>query len=357
MLSNIWKFIRKGINYLLGLFSNDMGIDLGTATTLVYIKGEGVVLCEPSVVALHKETGHVLAVGEEAKRMLGRTPGNIIAVRPMKDGVISDFEVTEAMLKYFIKKVHRRRVLVSPAMVVAIPSGITEVEKRAVRDSAIRAGARSVDLIEEPKAAAVGAGLPVEDPAGNMIIDVGGGTTEMAVLSLGGIVCSQSIRIAGDEMDAAIVDYLGKNYNLLIGERTAEEIKIRIGSAYPLDEELNMDVRGRDLISGLPKTITITSVEIREALQGPVRAIVEASKVTLEHTPPELASDLIDRGIVMAGGGSMLRGLDKLISEETGLPVHIADDPLTAVVLGTGQTLDMPARLRRGLVVPTRFET
>lgn len=357
MLSNIWKFIRKGINYLLGLFSNDMGIDLGTATTLVYIKGEGVVLCEPSVVALHKETGHVLAVGEEAKRMLGRTPGNIIAVRPMKDGVISDFEVTEAMLKYFIKKVHRRRVLVSPAMVVAIPSGITEVEKRAVRDSAIRAGARSVDLIEEPKAAAVGAGLPVEDPAGNMIIDVGGGTTEMAVLSLGGIVCSQSIRIAGDEMDAAIVDYLGKNYNLLIGERTAEEIKIRIGSAYPLDEELNMDVRGRDLISGLPKTITITSVEIREALQGPVRAIVEASKVTLEHTPPELASDLIDRGIVMAGGGSMLRGLDKLISEETGLPVHIADDPLTAVVLGTGQTLDMPVRLRRGLVVPTRFET
>ena len=258
MWSNLWKFIRRGINYVLGLFSNDMGIDLGTDTTLVYIKGEGVVLCEPSVVALHKETGQVLAVGEEAKRMLGRTPGNIIAVRPMKDGVISDFEVTEAMLKYFIKKVHRRRVLVSPAMVVAVPSGITEVEKRAVRDSAIRAGARSVDLIEEPKAAAVGAGLPVEDPAGNMIIDVGGGTTEMAVLSLGGIVCSQSIRIAGDEMDSAIIDYLGKNYNLLIGERTAEEIKIRIGSAYPLDEELTMDVRGRDLISGLPKTITIT---------------------------------------------------------------------------------------------------
>lgn len=334
-----------------------MGIDLGTATTLVYVKGEGVVLCEPSVVALHKETGNVIAVGEEAKRMLGRTPGNIVAVRPMKDGVISDFEVTEAMLKYFIKKVHRRRVVVSPAMVVAVPSGITEVEKRAVKDSAIRAGARSVDLIEEPKAAAVGAGLPVEDPAGNMIIDIGGGTTEMAVLSLGGIVCSQSIRIAGDEMDVAIIDYLSKNYNLMIGERTAEEIKIRIGSAYPLDEELTMDVRGRDLISGLPKTITITSVEIREALQGPVRAIVEASKATLEHTPPELASDLIDRGIVMAGGGSMLRGLDKLISEETGLPVHIADDPLTAVVLGTGQTLDMPIRLRRGLVVPTRFET
>lgn len=357
MWSSSLKFFKRILNYLFGLFSNDMGIDLGTATTLVYVKGEGVVLCEPSVVALHKETGNVIAVGEEAKRMLGRTPGNIVAVRPMKDGVISDFEVTEAMLKYFIKKVHRRRVVVSPAMVVAVPSGITEVEKRAVKDSAIRAGARSVDLIEEPKAAAVGAGLPVEDPAGNMIIDIGGGTTEMAVLSLGGIVCSQSIRIAGDEMDVAIIDYLSKNYNLMIGERTAEEIKIRIGSAYPLDEELTMDVRGRDLISGLPKTITITSVEIREALQGPVRAIVEASKATLEHTPPELASDLIDRGIVMAGGGSMLRGLDKLISEETGLPVHIADDPLTAVVLGTGQTLDMPIRLRRGLVVPTRFET
>ncbi|MCX5681678.1 MAG: rod shape-determining protein [Candidatus Omnitrophica bacterium] len=356
MWEKIWKIGKKSVNYVLGLFSNDMGIDLGTATTLVYIKGEGVVLCEPSVVALHKETGQVIAVGEEAKRMLGRTPGNIIAVRPMKDGVISDFEITEAMLRYFIKKVHRRRVLVRPAMVVAVPSGITEVEKRAVKDSAERAGARSVDLIEEPKAAAVGAGLPVEDPAGNMIIDVGGGTTEIAVLSLGGIVCSQSIRIAGDEMDVAIIDYLGKNYNLMIGERTAEEVKIRIGSAYPLEEELTMDVRGRDLISGLPKTITITSVEIREALQGPVRAILEASKSTLEHTPPELASDLIDRGIVMAGGGSMLRGLDKLISEETGLPVHIADDPLTAVVLGTGQTLDMPARLRRGLVVPTRFE-
>jgi rod shape-determining protein MreB len=356
MWEKIWKIGKKLFNDFLGLFSNDMGIDLGTATTLVYIKGEGVVLCEPSVVALNKSTGQVIAVGEEAKRMLGRTPGNIVAVRPMKDGVISDFEITEAMLRYFIKKVHRRRVLVRPAMVVAIPSGITEVEKRAVKDSAERAGARSVDLIEEPKAAAVGAGLPVEDPAGNMIIDIGGGTTELAVLSLGGIVCSQSIRIAGDEMDDAIIDYLGKNYNLMIGERTAEEIKIRIGSAYPLDEELTMDVRGRDLISGLPKTITITSVEIREALQGPVRAIVEASKTTLEQTPPELASDLIDRGIVMAGGGAMLRGLDKLISEETGLPVHIADDPLTAVVLGTGQTLDMPARLRRGLVIPVRFE-
>ncbi|MDP8264395.1 MAG: rod shape-determining protein [Candidatus Aceula lacicola] len=356
MLQKFLKRTKKVVNYVLGLFSNDMGIDLGTATTLVYIKGQGVVLCEPSVVALHKETGQVLAVGEEAKRMLGRTPGSIVAVRPMRDGVISDFEITEAMLRYFIKKVHSRRVLVRPAMVVAIPSGITEVEKRAVKDSAERAGARSVDLIEEPKAAAVGAGLPVEDPAGNMILDIGGGTTEFAVLSLGGIVNSQSIRIAGDEMDTAIIDYLGKTYNLMIGERTAEEIKIRIGSAYPLDEELTMDVRGRDLISGLPKTITITSVEIREALQPPVRAIVDASKTTLEQTPPELAADLIDRGIVMAGGGSMLRGLDKLIAEETGLPVHIADDPLTAVVLGTGQTLDMPARLRRGLVVPAKID-
>lgn len=356
MLEKVFKMIKKTINYIFGLFSNDMGIDLGTATTLVYIKGEGIVLCEPSVVALHKETKQVLAVGEEAKRMLGRTPGNIVAIRPMKDGVISDFEITEAMLRYFIKKVHSRKVFVRPAMVVAIPSGITEVEKRAVKDSAEKAGARSVDLIEEPKAAAVGAGLPVEDPAGNMVVDIGGGTTEFAVISLGGIVYSESMRVAGDEMDEAIIEYLGKTYNLMIGERTAEEIKIRIGSAYSLDEELGMDVRGRDLISGLPKTIAITSIEIREALQGPVRLIVEGAKATLEHTPPELAADLIDRGIVMAGGGAMLRGLDRLIAEETGLPVHIADDPLTAVVLGTGQALDMPARLRRGLFVPTKID-
>jgi len=356
MLQKFLKFWKNAVNYVLGLFSNDIGIDLGTCTTLVYVKGEGVVLCEPSVVAIQKETGRPIAVGEEAKRMLGRTPGNIIAIRPMKDGVISDFEVTEAMLRYFINKVHKRRVLVRPAMVIAIPSGITEVEKRAVKDSAERAGARHVDLIEEPKAAAVGVGLPIEEPAGNMIIDIGGGTTELAVISLGGIVYSLSIRVAGDEMDAAIIEYMRKTYNLLIGERTAEEIKIRIGSAYPLEEELSMDVRGRDLIAGLPKTVTITSVEVREALQEPVRAIVEASKTTLEHTPPELSSDLIDRGIVMAGGGSLLRGLDKLIAEETGLPVHIADDPLTAVVLGTGQTLNMPAKLRRQLVVPKKID-
>ncbi len=356
MLQKILKTLRKYLNYILGLFSNDIGIDLGTATTLVYVKGEGVVLCEPSVVAIEKDTNRVIAVGEDAKKMLGRTPGNIIAIRPMKDGVISDFEVTEAMLRYFIRKVRRRRWQVSPAMVIAIPSGITAVEKRAVRDSAERAGARSVELIEEPKAAAIGVGLPVEEPAGNMIIDIGGGTTEFAVISLGGLVYAKSIRIAGDEMDDAVVEYLRKTYNLMIGERTAEEIKIRIGSAYPLEEELNMDVRGRDLISGLPKTVSVTSVEIREALQDPVQAIVDASKSTLEQTPPELAADLIDRGIVMAGGGSLLRGLDKRISEETGLPVHVADDPLTAVVMGTGHVLNMAPRLRRRMVVPTKLE-
>ncbi len=356
MLQKIIKTAKKIFNYILGLFSNDIGIDLGTATTLVFVKGEGVVLCEPSVVAIEKDTNRVMAVGEEAKKMLGRTPGNIVAIRPLKDGVISDFEITEAMLTYFKKKAQRRRFAISPAMVIAIPSGITAVEKRAVRDSAERAGARSVDLIEEPKAAAIGVGLPVAEAAGNMIIDVGGGTTEFAVISLGGLVYAKSIRIAGDEMDAAIIEYLRKTYNLMIGERTAEEIKIRIGSAYPLEEELSMDVRGRDLISGLPKTISITSVEVREALHDPVQAIVDASKSTLEHTPPELAADLIDRGIVMAGGGSLLRGLDKRIAEETGLPVHIADDPLTAVVLGTGQMLHMPPRLRRRIIVPAKLD-
>jgi len=356
MLQKISKILKKLFNYFLGLFSNDIGIDLGTATTLVYVKGEGVVLCEPSVVAIMKGTNKVLSVGEDAKKMLGRTPGNIIAIRPMKDGVISDFEVTEAMLKYFIKKVHKRKVLVRPSMVIAIPSGITAVEKRAVRDSAERAGARAVELIEEPKAAAIGVGLPVADAVGNMIIDVGGGTTEFAVISLGGLVYAKSIRIAGDEMDDAIIEYLRKTYNLMIGERTAEEIKIRIGSGYPLEEEINMDVRGRDLISGLPKTISITSVEIREALHDPVQAIVDASKSTLEQTPPELAADLIDHGIVMAGGGSLLRGLDRRIAEETGLPVHVADDPLTAVVLGTGQMLHMPAHLRRRIIVPSKLD-
>lgn len=355
MFQQLRKIFKRVVDSALGLISKDMGIDLGTANTLVYVKGEGVVLCEPSVVAIEKETNRVVAVGEEAKKMLGRTPGAIVAIRPMKDGVISDFEVTEAMLKYFIRKVQPRRFF-SPLIVIAIPSGITEVEKRAVMDSAVHAGARGVILIEEPKAAAIGVGLPVYEASGNMIIDIGGGTTEFAVISLGGIVYAKSIRIAGDELDMAIVEYLRKTYNLMIGERTAEEIKIRIGSAYPLEEELNMDVRGRDLIAGLPKTINITSVEIREALHDPVQAIVDASKSTLEHTPPELAADLIDHGIVMAGGGSLLRGLDKRIAEETGLPVHIADDPLTAVVMGTGETLNMPQHMRRRLTVQAKLD-
>jgi rod shape-determining protein MreB len=355
MFQQLRKLFKRVVDSALGLISKDMGIDLGTANTLVYVKGEGVVLCEPSVVAIEKDTNRVVAVGEEAKKMLGRTPGAIVAIRPMKDGVISDFEVTEAMLKYFIRKVQPRRFF-SPLIVIAIPSGITEVEKRAVMDSAIHAGARDVILIEEPKAAAIGVGLPVYEASGNMIIDIGGGTTEFAVISLGGIVYAKSIRIAGDELDMAIVEYLRKTYNLMIGERTAEEIKIRIGSAYPLEEELNMDVRGRDLIAGLPKTINITSVEIREALHDPVQAIVDASKSTLEHTPPELAADLIDHGIVMAGGGALLRGLDKRIAEETGLAVHIADDPLTAVVMGTGETLNMPPHMRRRLTVQAKLD-
>jgi rod shape-determining protein MreB len=345
---------KKSFNYILSLFSNDMGIDLGTATTLVYVKGEGVVLCEPSVVAIRKSTSKVEAVGEEAKRMLGRTPGNILAIRPMKDGVIADFEVTEAMLRYFIKKVHHRRVLVRPKIVIAIPSGITEVEKRAVKDSAERAGARDVFLIEEPIAAAIGVGLPIQEPLGNMIIDIGGGTTEIAVISLAGIVFSKSIRIGGDEMDEAIIEFLKKTYNLMVGERTAEEIKIKIGSAYPLEEEMSLEVKGRDLITGLPKTITVTSEEIREALQEPLRAILEITKISLERTPPELASDLIEHGIVMAGGGSLLRGLDKLISEETGLLVHVTDDPLTAVVKGTGMVLDN-MRLLQDVTVSIKF--
>ncbi len=347
---------KRIVNYLLGLFSNDMGIDLGTATTLVFVKGEGVVLCEPSVVAIERGTSHVLAVGEEAKRMLGRTPGNIIAIRPMKDGVIADFEITEAMLRYFIKKVHHRRVLVRPRIVIAIPSGITEVEKRAVKDSAERAGAREVFLIEEPIAAAIGVGLPIQEPVGNMIIDIGGGTTEIAVISLAGTVFSKSIRIGGDEMNEAIIEYLKKTYNLMVGERTAEDIKIKIGSAYPMEEEMNIEVRGRDLVAGLPKTVTITSEEVRESLQEPLRAIVEVTKISLERTPPELAADLIERGIVMAGGGSLLRGIDRLISEETGLPVHIAEDPVTAVVNGTGQVLSEIQYLKK-VTVSVKTET
>jgi len=347
--------IKKISSYIFDLLSNDIGIDLGTATTLVYVKGEGVVLCEPSVVAVERGTSHVLAVGEEAKRMLGRTPGNIIAIRPMRDGVITDFEITEAMLRHFIRKVRHRRFQIRPRIVIAIPSGITEVERRAVKESAERAGARDVFLIEEPVAAAIGVGLPIQEPIGNMIIDIGGGTTEMAVISLAGIVFSKSIRIGGDEMDEAIIEYLKKTYNLMIGERTAENIKIKIGSAYPLEEELTMEVKGRDLVAGLPKTVTIASEEIREALQEPLRAILEIAKVSLERTPPELAADLIEHGIVMAGGGSLLKGLDKLISEETGLPVHVADDPLTAVARGTGKVLDEIHYLKK-VTVPIKAE-
>jgi rod shape-determining protein MreB len=333
-------------NGLLGIFSNDIGIDLGTANTLVYVKGQGIVLREPSVVAVRSGTSQVLAVGDEAKRMLGRTPGNIVAVRPLKDGVIADFEMTESMLRHFITKVHNRK-WVRPRVVIAVPSGITEVEKRAVKESAAHAGAREVYLIEEPMAAAIGVGLPVQDAAGNMIIDIGGGTTEVALISLSGIVLSRSVRVAGDELDEAIAYYMKRAYNLMIGERTAEEIKIKIGSAYPVEKETSMEVKGRDLVAGLPKTLTITSQEVREALLEPISTIVESVRVTLERCPPELSADLVDRGLVLAGGGALLRGLDKLLQEETGLPVHVAEDPLSAVAEGTGRALNELKFLRQ----------
>ncbi len=329
------------ISGFLRLFSKDIGIDLGTANTLVYVRDHGIVLREPSVVAVQAGTNKVLAVGDEAKRMLGRTPANIVAVRPLKDGVIADFEVTEEMLRHFIRKVHggRRLFRPRPKVVIAVPSGITEVEKRAVKESALHAGADEVFLIEEPMAAAIGCGLPVQDAAGNMIVDIGGGTTEVALISLAGIVFSRSVRVAGDELDEAIIHYMKRAYNLMIGERTAEEIKIKIGSAYPIEKETTMDVKGRDLVAGLPKTITITSQEVREALLEPISIIVESVRVTLERCPPELSADLVDRGLVLAGGGALLRGLDRLISEETGLPVHVAEDPLSAVAEGTGRAL------------------
>jgi len=333
-------------NGLLGLFSNDIGIDLGTANTLVYVKDQGIVLREPSVVAVRSGTSQVLAVGDEAKRMLGRTPGNIVALRPLKDGVIADFEMTESMLRHFITKVHNRK-WVRPRVVIAVPSGITEVEKRAVKESAAHAGAREVYLIEEPMAAAIGVGLPVQDAAGNMIVDVGGGTTEVALISLSGIVFSRSVRVAGDELDEAIAGYMKRAYNLMIGERTAEEIKIKIGSAYPIDKETSMEVKGRDLVAGLPKTLAITSQEVREALLEPIATIVESVRVTLERCPPELSADLVDRGLVLAGGGALLRGLDRLLQEETGLPVHIAEDPLSAVAEGTGRALSEIKFLRQ----------
>lgn len=327
-------------NGILGRFSRDMGIDLGTANTLVHVRGRGILLREPSVVAIERDTKKVLAVGEEAKRMLGRTPGSIIAIRPLKDGVIADFDQTEKMISHFIQKVHRRGRLVAPRVVVGVPSGVTEVEERAVKEAARKAGAREAYLIEEPMAAAIGAGLPVAEPTGSMIVDIGGGTTEVAVISLSGIVTSRSIRVAGDEIDEAIVNYVRRTYNLYIGDRMAEEAKFEVGSAYASGQERTMEVRGRDLISGLPRSTIITSSEIREAIQDPINAIVEAVKVTLEGTPPELASDIYERGIVLAGGGALLEGLDKLLSRETSMPVHIATDPLSCVVIGTGRVLD-----------------
>ena len=332
------------LDKLLGLFSLDMGIDLGTANTLVCVRGEGIVLCEPSVVAVKRGTNQVLlngnAVGLVAKEMWGKTPENIVVIRPLKDGVIADFDITEAMLGYFIRKVHNRKWGVKPRVVISIPSGITAVEKRAVTNSAERAGARKVYLIQEPMAAGIGVGLPIQEPTANMIVDIGGGTTEVAVISLAGIVTSESLRIAGDEMDEAIKHYVKRTYNLLIGDQSAEKIKILLGSAHPLDEELSLEIKGVDSIAGLPRRAVINSVEIREALKEPVELIVNAIKVTLERTPPELAGDLVDNGMVMCGGGALLRGLDKVIMEETGIPVRIADDPLSAVAKGTAEILE-----------------
>ncbi len=335
---------------LLGIFSNDLAIDLGTANTLVYLKGKGVVVSEPSVVAVQKDgvgQKRVLAVGTEAKNMLGRTPGNIVAIRPMKDGVIADFDITEEMLRYFIRKIHDRKALVRPRIVICVPSGITQVEKRAVRESAESAGAREVYLIEEPMAAAIGAGLPITEASGNMIVDIGGGTTEVAVISLAGIVYANSVRVGGDKMDEAIVQYVKRKYNLLIGDRTAEAIKVGIGEAYPSQERRTFEVKGRDLVSGIPKTQEINSDEMREALSEPINAIVEAVRNALERTPPELAADIVDKGIVLAGGGALLKNLDILLREETGLPVVIAEDPLSCVVLGSGKVLDELGLLRQ----------
>ena len=335
------------VRSLFSMFSSDLAIDLGTANTLVYAKGKGIVVNEPSIVALNKNTGEVEAVGKEAKEMLGRTPGNIVAIKPMKDGVIADFKVTEKMLNYFIQKAHNRKMLVHPRIVIGVPSEITQVEKRAVMDSAYRAKASEVHLVEQAMVAAIGAGLPITEPSGNMVVDIGGGTTDIAVISLSGIVYSRSVRMAGNQMDEAIMNYLKRKYNLLIGERTAETIKIEIGSAYPLDKPLTMEIKGRNLIEGVPKTITIDDSEIREALSECISTIMNAIRVALERTPPELSADISDRGIVLTGGGALLKNLDKRIREETGLPVSIADDPLASVVLGTGKMLSDFKLLRK----------
>jgi rod shape-determining protein MreB len=332
---------------LLRYFSNDLAIDLGTANTLVYARNQGIVVREPSVVVVNQLTNRIEAVGAEAKEMLGRTPGNIESIRPMKDGVIADFEVTERMLEYFIKKAHGRKMYVHPRIVIGVPSEITQVEKRAVKDSAMRAGAAEVFLVEQAMMAAIGAGLPITEPSGNMIVDIGGGTTDVAVISLAGTVYSRSVRIAGNEMDDFIIQYLKRKYNLLIGERTAEQIKIDIGSAFPLKEEMRQEIKGRDLVEGVPKTLPVSDEEIREALAEPVTTIVEAVRMALERTPPELSADIMDKGIVLSGGGSMLRGLDQRLRNETGLPVVLAEDPLSSVVLGTGRVLEDIDLLRK----------
>lgn len=328
------------VNHLYNMFSSDLAVDLGTANTLVYVRGKGVVSSEPSVVAINRDSKEILAIGQEAKNMLGRTPANIIAVRPMKDGVIADYDTTEKMIKYFIHKVHNRRMLVHPRMVICIPSGVTQVEKRAVKDSAIQAGAREVFLIEEPMAAAIGAGLPIQEPTGNMVVDIGGGTTEVAVISLSGIVYANSVRVGGDEMDENIVNYIKRQYNLLIGTATAEDLKIKLGSAFPLDSEIKTEIKGRDLVTGIPKTIEISDSEIREALKDSITKIVDAVRIALEQTPPELSADIVDKGIVLTGGGALLKNLDKRLSHETGLPIIVSDDPLKAVALGSGRVLD-----------------
>ena len=326
----------------LSFIGRDMAIDLGTANTLVYVRGKGIVLNEPSVVAVNTNTGGILAVGSEAKKMIGRTPGNIVAIRPLKDGVIADFEITERMLRYFILKIHRRRYLARPRVVVCVPSGITGVERRAVVEASHLAGARQVHIIEEPMAAAIGAGLPVHEPTGNMVVDIGGGTTEVAVISLGGIVTAQSIRVAGDELDNAIVQHIKKEYSLLLGERSAEQIKMSIGSAFglELEKDEHAEIRGRDLVSGLPKTVVISAAEVREAIDEPVNSIIDAVKTTLDQCPPELAGDVMDRGIVLTGGGALLRGLDERLRRETGMPIHIAENPLDSVALGAGKCVE-----------------
>ena len=338
----------------MSFIGRDMAIDLGTANTLVYVRGRGIVLNEPSVVAINQDTGGILAVGLEAKKMIGRTPGNIVAIRPLKDGVISDFDTTERMLRYFIQKVHKRRHFAKPRLVVCVPSGITGVEQRAVKDAGYAAGARKVYIIEEPMAAAIGAGLPIHEPTGNMVVDIGGGTTEIAVISLGGIVTVQSIRVGGDELDQAIITWIKREYSLLLGERTAEEIKMAIGSAFPAAGEPDAEIRGRDLVTGLPKTILVTAEEIRKAIDEPVSRIVEAVKTTLDSCPPELSGDIMDRGIVLTGGGALLHGLDERLRHETGIAVHIAENPLNAVVMGTGRCIEEFEALEKVLISEPR---